>query len=276
MILVTIILFSHSFLFSNYIQHVIIGLDGSSHVGMIDSMNTESVFISPNDSNEQKTLTLNDVYYIYGTNGKLFYISPNYVDRIDLIEERSGFLVTTSNDTIYYTTIQVDRRMDTPYFYLSSDEFELAHKISMFDVHLIRIDASYMEHSVRRGTLTGTGIILVGMLLQSFSQYGTKSESLSDDATFGTKLNAFGGAVSTTITNFVPGGNQYQSVTIFYPLSTIGWMIYDYIYDKRTHYFRPLIREDQFPQSMYWFNPKRIMKEKVDETLGPVRDALPF
>jgi hypothetical protein len=47
-------------------------------------------------------------------------------------------------------------------------------------------------------------------------------------------------------------------------------MVYDYMYDKRTHYFRPLIREDSFPHSMYWFNPVRIVKNKINETMEPV------
>ena len=166
--------------------------------------------------------------------------------------------------------------MDTPYFYLSSDEKDLAHKISLFDIHLVRIDESYIEHSVRRGSWTGTGLLMLGVLLQSFSDYGTRRKSLPDDPTFMNKVNAFGGSVGTTITNFVPGGNQYQAVTIFYPISTIGWMVYDYKNDKRTHYFRPLIRDDQFPQNMFWLNPKRIMKERLARTLDPIRDIWPF
>ena len=51
-------------------------------------------------------------------------------------------------------------------------------------------------------------------------------------------------------------------------------MVYDHYLDKRTHYFRSLIREDSFPHSMYWFNPGRIVKNKVKEKLDPIMKKL--
>lgn len=251
-------------------QHVVMKLNGTSVVGFVDSMNTESVFIIPVEDSVQQTIFLNDVYYIYNTFGKLYYISSNYEDRLNLIEERSGFLVTIKGDTLNYSAIEIDRRMDEPYVYLATEESALGHKLSLFDVHLIRIDASYMEHSVRRGSITGLCLALTGMGMQTLSNY---SDRVPDKATFGTKITSFGGALSQTIGNFLPGsppGKQYQSVTLIFPMASIGWMVYDYMYDKRTHYFRPLIREDQFPHSMYWFNPVRIVKNKINETLEPV------
>ncbi len=262
-------------------------LDGTSIVGMVDSMNSESVFITPENMNDQQSLLLDDIYYIYNSFGKLYYISPNYEDRLNLIEERSGFLITTSGDTLNYTLIEIDRRMDEPYVYLATNESDLGHKISLFDVHLIRIDASYMEHSVRRGCITGVCLALTGLGLQTLSYYGDRSESLPTDASFFQKAKTMGGAMGTSIMNFIPGlsaaGQQYQSVTLFFPVSSIGWMVYDFYFDKRTHYFRPLIREDQFPHSMYWFNPGRIVKNKVKEKfdpigkkLKPILEKLPF
>ncbi len=249
-------------------------LDGTSIVGLIDSMNTESVFIAPEDTSQQQSILLDDVYYIYNSLGKLYYISPNYKDRLNLIEERSGFLITVEGDTLNYTAIEIDRRMDKPYVYLVTKESELGYKLSLFDVHLIRIDASYMEHSVRRGCITGICLVLTGLTLQSFSYYGDRSENLPKDASFFQKVKTMGGAMGASVMNFIPGlssaGQQYQSVTIIFPVSTIGWMVYDYIYDKRTHYFRPLIREDNFPHSMYWFNPWRIVNNKINEKLEPL------
>ncbi len=270
----------HNFLFcavfmtlcfcQNEVKHIVMNLDGTSVVGLIDSMDTDSVYIAPEDTLQQQSILLDDVYYIYNSLGKLYYISPNYKDRLGLIEERSGSLVTVEGDTLNYSAIEIDRKMDEPYVYLQTEESELGHKLSLFDVHLIRIDASYMEHSVRRGTITGLCVVITGIGLQTLSNYGDRSDNLPEDATFMNKLVAIGGALGTSIVNFIPQGNQYQSVTIIFPLSTISWMIYDYMYDKRTHYFRPLIREDSFPHSMYWFNPVRIVKNKINETMEPV------
>jgi len=262
-------------------------LDGTSIVGLVDSMSLENVYISPENDEKQINVKINDIYYIYNSFGKLYYISPNYEDRLNLIEERSGFLITTSRDTLNYTTIEIDRRMDEPYVYLASSENDLAHKISIFDVHLIRIDASYMEHSVRRGCITGACLILTGLGLQTLSYYGDRSENHPDDASLFQKAITMGGALSSSIMNFIPGlsaaGQQYQSLTLFFPVSSIGWMVYDHYFDKRTHYFRPLIREESFPYSMYWLNLGRIVKNKVKEKLDPISkklkpilDKLPF
>ena len=264
----------------NEVQHIVMNLDGTSAVGLIDSMNTESVFITAESATEQTIYPLKDIYYIYNSFGKLYYISPNYKDRLNLIEERSGFLVTIVGDTINYTSIEIERRMDEPYVYLTTVEDDLAHKLSLFDVHLIRIDASYMEHSVRRGCITGACLMLTGLAMQTLSYYGDRRKNLPDDASLFQKSKTMGGALGTSIMNFIPGlssaGQQYQSVTVILPLSTIGWMAYDLYFDKRTHYFRPLIREDNFPHSMYWFNPWRIAKDKVKTTLQPLLDKLPF
>ena len=264
----------------NEVQHIVMNLDGTSAVGLIDSMNTESVFITAESAAEQTIYPLKDIYYIYNSFGKLYYISPNYEDRLNLIEERSGFLVTIVGDTIDYTSIEIERRMDEPYVYLTTVEDDLAHKLSLFDVHLIRIDASYMEHSVRRGCITGACLMLTGLAMQTLSYYGDRRKNLPDDASLFQKSKTMGGALGTSIMNFIPGlssaGQQYQSVTVILPLSTIGWMAYDLYFDKRTHYFRPLIREDNFPHSMYWFNPWRIVKDKVKMTLQPLLDKLPF
>ncbi len=269
-----------SFCLPQDVKHVIVNLNGSTVIGLVDSMNIEAVFITTESDSSQETVALNNVYYIYNTFGKLYYTSPNYEDRINLIEERSGLLVKTSGDTIHYTMIEIDRRMDQPYIYLSSSGEELAHKISLFDIHLIRTDASYMEHSVRRGVITGTCLVLTGLALQTLSNYGDRSDNLPNDASLFQKAKTMGSALGTSVMNFLPGvssaGQQYQSLTIIFPVSTIGWMVYDYIFDKRTHYFRPLTREEKFPHSMYWFNPKRIVKKKIRETIGPLWEKLPF
>ncbi len=269
-----------SFSFSKDVKHIVVNLDGTSVVGLIDSINADSVFIHLENDTVHEATALSNIYYIYNSFGKLYYTSPNYEDRIQLIEERGGYLITTLGDTLPYTRIEIDQRMDQPYFYLSTIDNDLAHKISLFDIHLIRADASYMEHSVRRGFITGSCIILSGVMLQTLSNYGDRRKSLSKEASLFQKLKTMGGALGSSVKNFIPGassaGNQYQSLTLILPLSTIGWMVYDYYFDKRTHYFRPLTREDQFPQSMVWFNPKRIIKNKVRKTIQPLLDKLPF
>jgi len=269
-----------TFCYPQTVEHITIKLDGSTVVGLVDSMNTDSVYITTVEDSTLSTIPLKKVYYIYNTFGKVFYISPSYEDRINLIEERSGYLITTMGDTIYYTNIEIDRRMDQPYIYLSYFDEELAHKVSLFDIHLIRTDASYMEHSVRRGCITGVCLVMTGLALQTLSSYGDKKENLADDATIVDKAKTMGNALGASAKNFIPGaespGNQYQSVTVIFPISTIGWMVYDYLFDKRTHYFRPLVRDETFPHSMYWFNPKRIIKKKVKSVTTPIFNKLPF
>ena len=269
-----------TFCFPQDVKHIIVNLDGSSVVGLVDSMNTDSVFITPEDDSAHLTIGLNNVYYIYNSFGKLYYISPSYEDRINLIEERSGYLITTIGDTLYYAYIEIDRRMDQPYIYLSSAEEELGQKVSLFDIHLIRSDASYMEHSVRRGFITGTCLVMTGLALQTLSNYGDRRDKLPDDASLFQKSKTMGSALGTSVKNFIPGlssaGNQFQTLTIIFPVSSIGWMVYDYIFDKRTHYFRSMVREEKFPHSMYWFNPKRIIKNKVKSIKERIMEKLPF
>ena len=120
--------------------------------------------------------------------------------------------------------------------------------------------------------------MLTGLAMQTLSYYGDRRKNQPDDASLFQKSKTMGGALGTSIMNFIPGlssaGQQYQSVTVILPLSTIGWMVYDLYFDKRTHYFRPLIREDSFPHSMYWFNPWRIVKNKIKEKMEPLIEKI--
>jgi hypothetical protein len=42
-------------------------------------------------------------------------------------------------------------------------------------------------------------------------------------------------------------------------------MVFDIIFDRRTHYFRPLEREKKYPRSMYKFSIRVIINRQIEK-----------
>lgn len=225
---------------SEEVQHVIVFFDGTSKVSLIDSVNLERIYYRDNDTGQQHSTEMKNIYYIYSDYNKVFYFSPSIYDHLDYAEERGGSLTTVREDTLEYDQISFNRNLKDPLvlLFLSNGGFKT---VPLLDVHSIRVDATAIEHSVKKGARISGASFLVVMLYQlkqSFSNYSKFTpKPLS-------KVN----------------GEQFQSITFLIPLTIVGWMAYDIYFDKRTSYFRPLEREDRFPRDMFVFSVKRYIK----------------
>ena len=216
--------------FSSEVQHVIVFNDGSSIVSLIDSMDLETIHFRDNDSGEQYSKEMKDIYYIYSDFNKAFYFSPSIYDRLEYTEERGGWLVTVQEDTLKYDQISFNRNLKDPLvlLYLSNGGFKT---VPLLDVHAIRVDATAIEHSVKKGARASGAAFLVAAFFQLKNSFSNYSKFVPKPLS---KVN----------------GEQFQSITFLIPLTTVGWMAYDIYFDKRTSYFRPLEREDRFPRTM--------------------------
>ena len=238
-IILTILLFS-SFGKPNDVQHVIVMNDGKSKIGLIDSMDYNTVHYFDIDEQKQISTNMQEIYYIYEDLNKSFYFSPSLFDRLDYAEERGGYVITVQNDTIFYNQVKFNRNLKDPLalLYLRDGGFST---IPLLDLHAIRVDKTVIEHSVRKGARATSAAFLI-------SVYFHLKDSFSNATNY--------------LPNFVQteNGEQFQSITFIFPVTTMGWMIYDLIIDKRTNYIRPLEREKQFPRSMFFFSLKRKIK----------------
>ncbi len=249
------------------VSHVIVFTDGSTQVSLIDSITTDSLFYQNYDTQDYQTISLKNVYFIYNDFQRLFYTSPSFHRRLDLLEERGGHLVTNLRDTLYYNRIRFDRQMIRPVAYLYTETDSLI-SVEFLSIHHIRSDLSIMETSVRKGFYSSLGVFATATLFDILTGWidATKNAPLLSMDSFlhlaaTTKNEGLDIAPKFTPISIDKTGTQYSSMNLLIPLSTMGWMAYDLYFDRRTHYFVPEKRTEQFPRSMNHFTLRNWVKE---------------
>ena len=103
----------------------------------------------------------------------------------------------------------------------------------LLDVKKIVTDYSIMEFSVERGfRLSFTGFFLAFLLDRRLKDFLPKFEFLG--------LNQ--------------SGVTYESFVHLIPMATLVAMFYDYLMDKRSFYFTPVLKDETFDRNMYVFS----------------------
>ncbi len=231
------------------VNHVIIFYDGSSEVTFIDSMNSTTVFCSDNDQTTE--FPLSSVYFIYNDFNKMFYKSPSLKIRMDYIERYGGLLTTIDLDTISYKQIKFNRAMSEPMVYITTpaDSFIA---VPFLEVYRIDVDYAFMQESVKKGFFASLGGILLTTGAQIFFEF-------LDIRQPGQNFAALRTAVWHQTKDLLPraeiaglhqNGVTYQSLTFLLPVTTVGWMVYDYFFEWRSNFFRPLTVHQKFPKQM--------------------------
>jgi len=251
------------------VKHVVVFTDGSTAIGLIDSLSEDSVYYYDFDKQQNSTLDLKKVYFIYNDFNKLFYRSPSLLSHLDFLEERGGFVKTVDGRIYPYDQIKFDRHMRDPKVYLdpSTDSIRV---LNLLDVYSISASHSVMELSVRKGFYSSLGLFVLGTTMEILNDF---RKNYSRGQPVSAALRLLGSEIWDEGNDLLPKagfaglretGVTYQSLTFFVPFTTVGWMAYDFIFDKRTQYIRPLERNEKFPRDMYVFSVRRWLKEKRD------------
>ncbi|MFQ6605842.1 MAG: hypothetical protein ACE5D8_09885 [Fidelibacterota bacterium] len=231
------------------VNHIIIFYDGSSEVTFIDSMTNTTVYCT--NENEKMEFPLSTVYFIYNDYNKMFYKSPSLKIRMDYIERYGGELVTVRGDTIVYNQVKFNRAMRDPMVYITTpaDSFIA---VPFLDIYQMNVDYAFMQESVKKGFLASFGGILFTTGMQIFFEF-------LDIRQPGQNFAAIRTAVWHQTKDLLPraeaaglheNGVTYQSLTFLLPVTTVGWMVYDYFFEWRSNYFRPLTTRRTFPKPM--------------------------
>ncbi len=254
------------------VNHVIVSYTGDVTVTFIDSMDNQSVFCNhPVDGPSE--IAIEDVYFIYNDFGKMFYISPSLQYRMDYIEQYGGELVTVDGREFEYSSISFNRNMRQSMVYVITvlDSFVA---VPLLEVHRIDTDLAFMERSVRKGFYTAIGGFLTATTFQIIGDYFGNRES---GVPLGRHIAILSGAVwdqgsdllpKAEIAGLTEHGVTYQSLTFLTPLATMGWMAYDYFFEKKTNYIRPMTTSEPFGKTMKVVTFKNMIKEYIQKTHG--------
>ena len=69
---------------------------------IIDSMDNDLLYFVPEDSVDQKTISLKEVYYAYNDFNRVFYYSWSFNENLNRIQNTTGKIYTITGDTITY------------------------------------------------------------------------------------------------------------------------------------------------------------------------------
>jgi len=278
-IIIFLLVFSAIVSASTDVNHIVLKFDGSSQVANVDSMSMDEVFTTDPVTGKNYIIPLDQVYMIFNDFNRLFYISPSFQDRIAYLEDWGGSLETLDGTVYHYSSIRFNRAMKEPemYIVLKSDS---ARGISLFDIYKLKADESATEISVIRGAKTSVGLFLLGTTFEILGYYfKNKDTRLISGRTFA----HLGKGFAIEVQEFSPGhkalgmkktGVTYHSLVFGIPLTTMGWMVYDKIVDRRASYFIPH-PDKKYPRNMYFFNYRRIFKTWKAEKKALIRSKLP-
>ena len=250
-----------SFLWSNRddkdVNHMIVKYKGETINCFIDSMGYEYIYFTPKDSVELDSMKLKNVYYIYNDLNKVFHYSWSFNENIQKMENRTGFLYTTSGDTFNFIDIQFYQDMIQPEIYIKKN-LEKSAFIPMLEVEKIETDYSIISYSSKRGFYYSFSLFIISTLIE-----------INSDWNKGTRLFP---AAANQFNDLMPNikniglrdaGSTYESLTSLIPLSVFGTMIYDVIRNKNQFYFTPLYKEKTFGRNMYVFSLKHILESNL-------------
>ena len=239
------------------VKDVIVFFDGSSAIALVDSIEFDSLKYIDRDTGDTLRIAKKEAYFVYNDFGRMFYYSPSSYLRMDFLEEYGGYIRTVHEDTLFYDRIYFDRKMIRPQVALYQENEDLPFtKLPFQDIHFVRADGSVLKKSVRNGFYTSLVSFSIATVLKINSSYN--------------ETGSFGSAAWKGVKSILPGftplenGKQYHSFTFITPSATIAWILFDLIFDRRTQYFRPLVREITFPRSMYKFSINTIVNRQID------------
>ena len=241
------------------VRNIIVFFDGSTAITLIDSIEFDSLKYIDRDNGDTLRIAKKEAYFVYNDFGRMFYYSPSSYLRMEFLEEYGGFVRLVNGDTIYYDEILFDRKMIRPRvaLYQLGDDLPFT-KVPFQDIHFVRANGSVLRKSVRNGFYASAGSFTLATLFQIYSEYN-KSGLFSRAAWIGVKK------ILPGFTPLKETGTQYHSLTFVTPVATIAWMVFDIIFDRRTHYFRPLEREKKYPRSMYKFSIRVIINRQIEK-----------
>ena len=243
------------------VNHVIIDHKGNSIIALIDSIDIDRVYYKTKNSNENSTMDIDKVYFIYNDYDRIYHYDWSYYENLRRIKNRTGEIITLTNDSISFKDIEFSSNRIFPEVLVHGTN-DTSFYIPALDVYKIQTDYSIMQYAVERGFWYSFTTFILSAALDTRLKWD-KSRRFSPQVwdQYNDLLPALNiiGAKTTGVT--------YASVSYIIPISVVGSMLWDIWKDKRSFYFHPLEKSKPYPRTMYVFSPRHIIESFVHKTL---------
>tara|TARA_B100000424_G_scaffold55562_1_gene40047 strand:+ start:1626 stop:2483 length:858 start_codon:yes stop_codon:yes gene_type:complete len=243
------------------VNHVIIDHKGNSIIALIDSIDIDRVYYKTKNSNENSTMDIDKVYFIYNDYDRIYHYDWSYYENLRRIKNRTGEIITLTNDSISFKDIEFSSNRIFPEVLVHGTN-DTSFYIPALDVYKIQTDYSIMQYAVERGFWYSFTTFILSAALDTRLKWD-KNRRFSPQVwdQYNDLLPALNiiGAKTTGVT--------YASVSYIIPISVVGSMLWDIWKDKRSFYFHPLEKSKPYPRTMYVFSPRHIIESFVHKTL---------
>ena len=240
------------------VSHIILTYKGSSIDCIIDSMGYEYIYFLEKDSVEVDSIKLKKIFYIFNNHNKVFYYSWSFEENIRRIQNRTGTLITSNNDSIKFIDISFFKDMIEPEIFLKIGQNK-SQFVSLLEVEKIETDFSILHYAVKRGFYYPLALFILSTVIE-----------INSDVSNGAR---FFPAASNQFDDLMPyidysgwpsgSGSNYQAFTTILPISVMSTMIYDVLLKKNIFYFNPVFKGKTFNRSMYVFSLRHILESRL-------------
>ena len=146
------------------IRHIIVDLNGNANTIIVDSILRDSVYYTDFDILKKHVIDLDKVYFIYNDYGIFIHQSRSMKDRMKELQNRDGFMVFHSGDTLQFDNIFFEPVKNNPEVgtFHKADTTAAPRYHALKDIYYVKTGKSFLENSVRKGFYFGLISVLSG------------------------------------------------------------------------------------------------------------------
>lgn len=146
------------------IRHIIVDLNGNANTIIVDSIVIDSVYYTDFNNLKKHVIDLDKVYFIYNDYGIFIHQSRSMKDRMKELQDRDGFMVFHSGDTLQFDNIFFEPIKNNPEVgtFHKADTTTAPRYHALMDIYYVKTGKSFLENSVRKGFYLGLISVLSG------------------------------------------------------------------------------------------------------------------
>jgi len=146
------------------IRHVMVELSGNANTVIVDSIVIDTVYYTDAMDLTKSSSLMDNIYCIYNDYGIFIHQSRSMKDRMKELQNRDGFMVFHSGDTLQFDNIFFEPVKNNPEVgtFHKADTTAAPRYHALKDIYYVKTGKSFLENSVRKGFYLGLISVLSG------------------------------------------------------------------------------------------------------------------
>lgn len=146
------------------IRHVMVELSGNANTVIVDSIVIDTVYYTDAMDLTKSSSLMDNIYCIYNDYGIFIHQSRSMKDRMKELQNRDGFMVFHSGDTLQFDNIFFEPVKNNPEVgtFHKADTTAAPRYHALKDIYYVETGKSFLENSVRKGFYIGLISLLSG------------------------------------------------------------------------------------------------------------------